>query len=75
MWLNVWHNATLPGPGHYLVVSLHRGPQYRLQTIIVPIIGTIGTPTKVPLILGNPHMSIAYRQPTAEVRGAEQERL
>ena len=30
-----------------------RGPQYRPQNIIVLI---IGTPKRVPLILGNPHL-------------------
>ena len=35
----------------YMVVSLNRGPQYRPQNATVLI---IGTPNKVPLILGNP---------------------
>ena len=34
-------------------VSQNRAPQYRPQNIIILI---IGTPKKVPLILGNPHM-------------------
>ena len=36
-----------------MVVSLNRGPQYRPQYSIIPI---IGTPKKVPQISGNPQM-------------------
>ena len=36
-----------------MVVSLKRGPQYRPQNTIILI---MGTPNKVPLILGNPHI-------------------
>ena len=38
-----------------MVVSLNRGPQYRPQNTIILI---IGTPKKVPLILGNRHIGI-----------------
>ena len=40
-------------PYTYMVVSLNKGPPYRPQYTTVLI---MGTPTKVPLILGNPHM-------------------
>ena len=39
-----------------MVVSQNKGTQYRPQYTIVLI---IGTPKKVPLILGNPHISRA----------------
>ena len=39
----------------HLVVSGNKGTQYRPQNTIVLI---IGTPKKVPIILGNPHLGI-----------------
>ena len=37
----------------HIIVSLNKGPQYRPQYTIILI---IGTPKRVPLILGNPHI-------------------
>ena len=48
-----------------MVVFLNRGPQYEPQNTIVLI---MGTPKKVPLILGNPHIEMLLKNSKAGMR-------